>query len=59
VTFVKYVLNFIRHPAVRLPPYAEDIIGGHQCGFRRNRSTTDRIFYIRQIVEKKNGNTMK
>jgi hypothetical protein len=29
------------------------IIGEHQCGFRRNRSTTDKIFYIRQILEKK------
>ena len=37
----------------RLTPYAEEIIGGHQCGFRRNRSTTDRIFCIRQILEKK------
>jgi len=25
----------------RLTPYAEEIIGDHQCEFRRNRSTTD------------------
>jgi hypothetical protein len=37
----------------RLIPYADEIIGEHQCGFRRNRSTTDQIFYIRQILEKK------
>jgi hypothetical protein len=37
----------------RLIPYAGEIIGDHQCGFRRNRSTTDQIFYIRQILEKK------
>jgi len=37
----------------RLTPHAEEIIGDHQCGFRRNRSTTDRIFCIRQILEKK------
>jgi hypothetical protein len=37
----------------RLIPYADKIIGDHQCGFRRNRSTTDQIFYIRQILEKK------
>ena len=37
----------------RLIPYAEEIIGDHQCGFRRNRSTTDQIFCIRQILEKK------
>jgi hypothetical protein len=30
-----------------------EIIGDHQCGLRRNRSTTDQIFYIRQILEKK------
>jgi len=24
----------------RLAPYAEEIIGDHQCGFRCNRSTT-------------------
>jgi hypothetical protein len=39
----------------RLTPYAEEIIGEHQCEFRCNRSTTDhtRIFCIRQILEKK------
>jgi len=36
----------------RLTPYAEKITGD-QCGFRRNRSTTDRIFCIRQILEEK------
>jgi hypothetical protein len=29
------------------------LFGGHQCGFRRSRSTTDHIFCIRQILEKK------
>ena len=42
----------------RLIPYAEEIMGNHQCGFRRNRSTTDQIFCIRQILEK-NGNAMR
>jgi hypothetical protein len=37
----------------RLTRYAEEIIGDLQCGFRRNRSTTDHIFCIRQILEKK------
>ena len=37
----------------RLFSYAEEIIGYHQCGFRRNRSTTDHIFCIHQILEKK------
>jgi hypothetical protein len=36
----------------RLIPYADEIIGDHQCGFGSNRSTTDQIFYIRQILEK-------
>jgi hypothetical protein len=29
------------------------IIGDHQCGFLCNRSTTDQIFSIRQILEKR------
>ena len=35
----------------RLIPYAEEVIGGHQCGFRRNRSTTDSTFgkYLRKM----------
>jgi len=28
-------------------------MGDHQCGFRRNRSTTDHIFCIHQILQKK------
>jgi hypothetical protein len=36
----------------RLGPYIDEISGDHQCGFRRNRSTTDQIFCIRQILEK-------
>jgi hypothetical protein len=28
-------------------------MGDHQCGFRRNRSATDHIFCIHQILEKK------
>jgi hypothetical protein len=28
-------------PLSRLSPYIDKIIGDHQCGFRRNRSTTD------------------
>jgi len=39
----------------RLTPYVNKITGDHQCGFRRNRSTMDQIFYIRQILEKKMG----
>jgi hypothetical protein len=28
----------------RLTPYVNEIIGDHQCGFRRNRSTMDQIW---------------
>jgi hypothetical protein len=37
----------------RLTPYVNEIIGDNQCGFGHNRSTTDHILYIRQILEKK------
>ena len=37
----------------RLTSYTKEIIGDHQCGFRRNWSTIDLIFRIRQIPEKK------
>jgi sorting nexin-29 len=37
----------------RLTPYVNEVIGDHQCRFRRNRSTMDQIFYNRQILEKK------
>jgi hypothetical protein len=36
-----------------LIPYSGEIIGDHQFGFCRNRSVTDQIFYIHQILEKK------
>jgi len=35
-----------------LTPYAKEIIGDHECGFRRNSSTIDHILCIRQILEK-------
>ena len=37
----------------RLTPHAEEIIGYHQCGFRRNRSTSVHKFCFCQIFEKK------
>ena len=36
-----------------MTPYANEIIGEYQSGFRRNRSTVDHIFSIRQMLEKK------
>jgi len=37
----------------KLTPYSQTLSGDHQFGFRCNRSTTDRKFCIRQILEKK------
>ena len=37
----------------QLTPYAEEIIGDHQCSFRCNRSITGHVFCIRQILDKK------
>jgi hypothetical protein len=37
----------------RLIQYVSEVIGDHQCGFRRNKSTTYQIFYIQHILEKK------
>jgi hypothetical protein len=36
--------------AKRLNPYTEEILGNYQCGFRRDRSTTDQIFALKNIV---------
>jgi hypothetical protein len=36
----------------RLNPHINEVIGIHQCGFRRYISTADQIFYIRQALEK-------
>ncbi|KAF0686884.1 Uncharacterized protein FWK35_00036068, partial [Aphis craccivora] len=36
----------------RLAPFAEEIVGRYQCGFRKGRSTTDQIFILNQVMEK-------
>jgi hypothetical protein len=46
----KMLSNFLLS---RLTQYGDEIIGDHQCGFCHNRSTTDQIFCIWQILEKK------
>jgi hypothetical protein len=38
---------------LRLSLYVDEITGNHQCGFEHNRSTTDLIFCIHQILKKK------
>ena len=39
----------------RLTPYAEKIVGNNQCGLYHDRSSTDHIFCICKILEKKWG----
>jgi hypothetical protein len=46
----KILLNILLS---RLGPYIDEIIGDHHCGFWCNRSTTDQIFCICQVLEKK------
>jgi hypothetical protein len=52
IAVVNFIQNFIILLA-RLTPYADEIIGDHQCGFQHNRSMTDQIFFIQQTLEKK------
>jgi hypothetical protein len=49
-TSYKIVSNIL---LARLTPYADEITRDHQCGFQSNRSTTDQIFYIWQILEER------
>jgi len=44
------ILSYISF--ARISAFAENIIGNYQCGFRKNRSTTNQIFTPRQILEK-------
>lgn len=36
----------------KVEPIAESVLDDHQGGFRFNRSTTDQMFIIRQIIQK-------
>jgi hypothetical protein len=49
-TSYKILLNILLS---RLNLYIDEITGDHQCGFRCNRSTTEQIFCLCQILEKK------
>jgi hypothetical protein len=49
-TSYKILTNILLY---RLTTYVDEIIGDHQCGLQCNRSNTDQIFCICQILEKK------
>jgi len=36
---------------IKLVPYADEIVGEYQGGFRRGRSTVDHAFTMRQILK--------
>jgi len=57
ITFINYIQNLSNILLWRVTSYAEEIIGDRECGFWHNRSTTDHIFCIRQILQW-NGNTV-
>jgi hypothetical protein len=57
ITAANVIQNFMEYPSFTVKSYVDDITGDHQYGFRRNRPTTDEIFCIRLIMEKK-GSTM-
>ena len=48
-----HLQNFIQHPAVKVNSICAGNYRGSSVGFRRNSSTIDHIFCIRQILEKK------
>jgi len=54
ISFLPTVYKILSNTLLpRLTPYEEEIIGDHQCEFRCNRSTTDHLFCICQILEEK------
>jgi len=51
--FCQLLTNFIQNSAVKVNPICRRNYGDHQCGFRGNRSTTDHMFCVGEILEKK------
>ena len=52
IIFASYVQNLFSILLSTLTPYAEEIIGDHQCGFQHNRPASEHILCIRYILEK-------
>jgi hypothetical protein len=50
ITLLSTSYKILSNLLSRLSPYMKEIIGNYQCGFRCNRSTTDQIFCICQIL---------
>jgi hypothetical protein len=49
ISFISTAYNILsKFLLAKLTPYVCEIILDHLCWFRRNRSSTDQIFYIRQ-----------
>jgi sorting nexin-29 len=53
ITFASCLQTFIQHPAVTVNSKCRGNYWDHQCRLQHNRSTTDYIFFISQIPEKK------
>jgi hypothetical protein len=54
VTAINFIQNVIQYHSLKfISIYICEVTGDHQCGFRHNRSTIDKIFCILQILEKK------
>jgi hypothetical protein len=45
---------FAKVPHSPLLPHANAIVQNYQAGFQSNKSTTDHLFALRQILEKSN-----
>jgi hypothetical protein len=46
-----FIQNVIPYPSLKLSPYFDKIVGDLHCGFQHNRSISDQILCINQILE--------
>jgi hypothetical protein len=52
-TLVNFIQNLSNILSSRLTLHIQEITGDHQCWFQHNRSTTDQILCIKQMLENK------